>query len=171
MEHRAILTTLPAACRAARADPLYVRRTARAMRRLDRWGAELDRLGKVRRRWTQIIDSKPEPVDIGRRECSARRSPLRVPADRCWRQLDAGRAAHVERYRCQGAEMREMLASREAVMLLPPKTSGASKYSFSTPDAVEEECRTSVPRSTRSRRVVEPFLVRAVAREHQSSAR
>jgi 5-methyltetrahydropteroyltriglutamate--homocysteine methyltransferase len=117
---------------------LYVRRTRGEA--IDE--AELDQLGKAA--LTQIIDKQAASgVDIGNNGEQQREAFFLYVQRRMtgfgssWTRWPRG---DVERYPLLKAQMREMLASREAVSNMdPPKTIGEIKYI--DPGAVEEECR------------------------------
>jgi 5-methyltetrahydropteroyltriglutamate--homocysteine methyltransferase len=135
---------------------LYVRRTRGEA--ID--DAELDRLGKAA--LTQIIDKQAAAgVDIGNNGEQQREAFFLYVRRRMsgfgdsWTRWPRG---DVERYPLLKAQMREMLASREAVSNMdPPKTIGAIKYL--DPQAVEDECgdfRAALDQKPNA--FVEPFL-------------
>jgi 5-methyltetrahydropteroyltriglutamate--homocysteine methyltransferase len=117
---------------------LYVRRTRGEA--IDE--AELDRLGKAA--LTQIIDKQAASrVDVGNNGEQQREAFFLYVQRRMsgfgssWTRWPRG---DVERYPLLKAQMREMLAGREAVSNMdPPKTIGEIRYL--DPDAVEAECR------------------------------
>src|SRR5580700_108608 len=135
---------------------LYVRRTRGEQ--ID--DAELDRLGKAA--LTQIIDKQAASgVDIGNNGEQQREAFFLYVQRRMsgfgssWTRWPRG---DVERYPLLKAQMREMLAAREAVSNMdPPKTIGAIKYL--DPNAVQRECgdfRAALDHRQKS--FVEPFL-------------
>ena len=135
---------------------LYVRRTRGEA--ID--DAELDRLGKAA--LTRIIDKQAASgVDIGNNGEQQREAFFLYVQRRMtgfgssWTRWPRG---DVERYPLLKAEMRQMLAGREAVSNMdPPKTIGA--ISYIDPDAVEEECRDfRAALDNKPSAFVEPFL-------------
>jgi 5-methyltetrahydropteroyltriglutamate--homocysteine methyltransferase len=135
---------------------LYVRRTRGEA--IDE--AELDRLGKAA--LDQIIDKQlAAGVDVGNNGEQQREAFFLYVRRRMsgfgdsWTRWPRG---DVERYPLLKAQMREMLASREAVSNMdPPKTIGAIKYL--DPDAVQQECgdfRAALDHKQKG--FVEPFL-------------
>ncbi|HXO00472.1 MAG TPA: cobalamin-independent methionine synthase II family protein [Stellaceae bacterium] len=121
---------------------------------------ELDRLGKAA--LTQIINKQAASgVDIGNNGEQQREAFFLYVRRRMtgfgssWTRWPRG---DVERYPLLKAQMREMLANREALNNMdPPKTIGEIKYI--DPDAVEAECRdfrTALDAKPGS--FVEPFL-------------
>jgi 5-methyltetrahydropteroyltriglutamate--homocysteine methyltransferase len=135
---------------------LYVRRTRGEA--ID--AGELDRLGKTA--LTDIIDKQAASgVDIGNNGEQQREAFFLYVQRRMtgfgssWTRWPRG---DVERYPLLKAQMREMLATREALNNMdPPKTIGAITYI--DPEAVEEECRDF--RAALDRKpdtFVEPFL-------------
>jgi 5-methyltetrahydropteroyltriglutamate--homocysteine methyltransferase len=135
---------------------LYVRRTRGEA--IDE--AELDRLGKAA--LDQIIDKQlAAGVDVGNNGEQQREAFFLYVRRRMsgfgdsWTRWPRG---DVERYPLLKAQMREMLASREAVSNMdPPKTIGAIKYL--DPNAVQQECgdfRAALDHKQKS--FVEPFL-------------
>jgi 5-methyltetrahydropteroyltriglutamate--homocysteine methyltransferase len=135
---------------------LYVRRTRGEA--ID--DAELDRLGKEALH--QIIDKQAAAgVDVGNNGEQQREAFFLYVRRRMsgfgdsWTRWPRG---DVERYPLLKAQMREMLAAREAVSNMdPPKTVGAIKYL--DPQAVENECgdfRTAL--DAKPGAFVEPFL-------------
>jgi 5-methyltetrahydropteroyltriglutamate--homocysteine methyltransferase len=135
---------------------LYVRRTRGEA--IDE--RELDRLGKAA--LDQIIDKQlAAGVDIGNNGEQQREAFFLYVRRRMsgfgdsWTRWPRG---DVERYPLLKAQMREMLASREAVSNMdPPKTIGAIKYL--DPDAVQSECsdfRGALDHKQKG--FVEPFL-------------
>jgi 5-methyltetrahydropteroyltriglutamate--homocysteine methyltransferase len=135
---------------------LYVRRTRGEA--ID--DNELDRLGKAA--LSQIIDKQVSAgVDVGNNGEQQREAFFLYVRRRMsgfgdsWTRWPRG---DVERYPLLKAQMREMLAAREAVSNMdPPKTIGAIKYT--DPNAVEEECRDfAAALGAKSAPFVEPFL-------------
>jgi 5-methyltetrahydropteroyltriglutamate--homocysteine methyltransferase len=135
---------------------LYVRRTRGEA--IDE--NELDRLGKAA--LTQIIDKQAgSGVDIGNNGEQQREAFFLYVRRRMtgfgssWTRWPRG---DVERYPLLKAQMREMLAAREAVSNMdPPKTIGEIKYI--DPDAVEAECRDfRAALDKKPGAFVEPFL-------------
>ena len=135
---------------------LYVRRTRGEA--ID--NAELDRLGKTA--LTDIIDKQAASgVDIGNNGEQQREAFFLYVQRRMtgfgssWTRWPRG---DVERYPLLKAQMREMLANREALNNMdPPKTIGAITYI--DPDAVEEECRDfRAALDKKPETFVEPFL-------------
>jgi 5-methyltetrahydropteroyltriglutamate--homocysteine methyltransferase len=135
---------------------LYVRRTRGEA--ID--DNELDRLGKAA--LSQIIDKQVSAgVDVGNNGEQQREAFFLYVRRRMsgfgdsWTRWPRG---DVERYPLLKAQMREMLAGREAVSNMdPPKTIGEIRYI--DPNAVEEECgdfRAALDR--RPGAFVEPFL-------------
>jgi 5-methyltetrahydropteroyltriglutamate--homocysteine methyltransferase len=135
---------------------LYVRRTRGEA--IDE--GELDRLGKAA--LDQIIDKQfAAGVDVGNNGEQQREAFFLYVRRRMsgfgdsWTRWPRG---DVERYPLLKAQMREMLASREAVSNMdPPKTIGAIKYL--DPDAVQSECgdfRAALDHKQKG--FVEPFL-------------
>jgi 5-methyltetrahydropteroyltriglutamate--homocysteine methyltransferase len=135
---------------------LYVRRTRGEA--ID--DAELDRLGKAA--LSQIIDKQlAAGVDVGNNGEQQREAFFLYVRRRMsgfgdsWTRWPRG---DVERYPLLKAQMREMLAAREAVSNMdPPKTIGEIKYL--DPDAVESECSDFRAALAGKRQgFVEPFL-------------
>ena len=135
---------------------LYVRRTRGEA--ID--NAELDRLGKTA--LTDIIDKQAASgVDIGNNGEQQREAFFLYVRRRMtgfgssWTRWPRG---DVERYPLLKAQMREMLANREALNNMdPPKTIGEIKYI--DPDAVEAECRDfRAALDAKPGSFVEPFL-------------
>jgi 5-methyltetrahydropteroyltriglutamate--homocysteine methyltransferase len=135
---------------------LYVRRTRGET--IDE--QELDRLGKAA--LDQIIDKQVAAgVDIGNNGEQQREAFFLYVRRRMtgfgssWTRWPRG---DVERYPLLKAEMRQMLAGREAVSNMdPPKTIGPIAYI--DPDAVQEECRDfRAALDRKPRGFVEPFL-------------
>ncbi|HEV2187951.1 MAG TPA: hypothetical protein VGR70_12130 [Stellaceae bacterium] len=135
---------------------LYVRRTRGET--IDE--QELDRLGKAA--LDQIIDKQiAAGVDIGNNGEQQREAFFLYVRRRMtgfgssWTRWPRG---DVERYPLLKAEMRQMLAAREAVSNMdPPKTIGP--ISYIDPNAVQEECwdfRAALDRKAKG--FVEPFL-------------
>ncbi|HZK91320.1 MAG TPA: hypothetical protein VFC56_14340 [Stellaceae bacterium] len=135
---------------------LYVRRSRGEA--ID--AGELDRLGKAA--LTRIIDKQAASgVDVGNNGEQQREAFFLYVRRRMtgfgssWTRWPRG---DVERYPLLKAQMREMLAGREAVSNMdPPKTIGEIKYI--DPDAVDEECRDF--RAALDRKpdaFIEPFL-------------
>jgi 5-methyltetrahydropteroyltriglutamate--homocysteine methyltransferase len=135
---------------------LYVRRTRGEA--VDE--AELDRLGKAA--LSRIIDKQAAAgVDIGNNGEQQREAFFLYVRRRMsgfgdsWTRWPRG---DVERYPLLKAQMREMLAAREAVSNMdPPKTIGAIRYL--DPQAVEDECgdfRAALQQKPGA--FVEPFL-------------
>jgi 5-methyltetrahydropteroyltriglutamate--homocysteine methyltransferase len=121
---------------------------------------ELDRLGKAA--LDQIIDKQlAAGVDVGNNGEQQREAFFLYVRRRMsgfgdsWTRWPRG---DVERYPLLKAQMREMLASREAVSNMdPPKTIGAIKYL--DPDAVQAECSDFRAALDHKRKgFVEPFL-------------
>ena len=135
---------------------LYVRRTRGEA--ID--DAELDRLGRTA--LAQIIDKQvASGVDIGNNGEQQREAFFLYVRRRMtgfgdsWTRWPRG---DVERYPMLKAQMREMLAAREAVSNMdPPKTIGEIKYI--DPNAVEDECRDfRAALEAKSAPFVEPFV-------------
>jgi len=135
---------------------LYVRRTRGEA--IDE--RELDRLGKAA--LDEIIDKQAGAgVDIGNNGEQQREAFFLYVRRRMtgfgssWTRWPRG---DVERYPLLKAQMREMLASREAVSNMDPqKTIGEIRYIY--PDAVEAECRDfRAALDTKPSAFVEPFL-------------
>jgi len=135
---------------------LYVRRTRGEA--IDE--GELDRLGKAA--LSQIIDKQlAAGVDVGNNGEQQREAFFLYVRRRMsgfgssWTRWPRG---DVERYPLLKAQMREMLAAREAVSNMdPPKTVGEIKYL--DPEAVETECRDfRAALATKAKSFVEPFL-------------
>jgi 5-methyltetrahydropteroyltriglutamate--homocysteine methyltransferase len=135
---------------------LYVRRTRGEA--ID--DSKLDRLGKAA--LAQIIDKQAAAgVDIGNNGEQQREAFFLYVRRRMtgfgssWTRWPRG---DVERYPLLKAQMREMLAAREAVSNMdPPKTIGEIKYI--DPDAVEAECRDfRAALDKKPKSFVEPFL-------------
>ena len=121
---------------------------------------ELDRLGKAA--LTQIINKQAASgVDIGNNGEQQREAFFLYVRRRMtgfgssWTRWPRG---DVERYPLLKAQMREMLANREALNNMdPPKTIGEIKYI--DPDAVEAECRDfRAALDAKPGSFVEPFL-------------
>jgi 5-methyltetrahydropteroyltriglutamate--homocysteine methyltransferase len=121
---------------------------------------ELDRLGKAA--LTQIIDKQAgSGVDIGNNGEQQREAFFLYVQRRMtgfgssWTRWPRG---DVERYPLLKAQMREMLAGREAVSNMdPPKTIAEIRYI--DPNAVEEECRDfRAALDKKPAAFVEPFL-------------
>jgi 5-methyltetrahydropteroyltriglutamate--homocysteine methyltransferase len=135
---------------------LYVRRTRGEA--IDE--QELDRLGKTA--LAQIIDKQiGAGVDIGNNGEQQREAFFLYVRRRMtgfgssWTRWPRG---DVERYPLLKAEMRQMLAGREAVSNMdPPKTIGP--ISYIDPNAVQEECRDfRAALGGKAKGFVEPFL-------------
>ncbi len=135
---------------------LYVRRTRGEA--IDE--RELDRLGKAA--LDQIIDKQVAAgVDIGNNGEQQREAFFLYVRRRMtgfgssWTRWPRG---DVERYPLLKAEMRQMLAGREAVSNMdPPKTIGP--ISYIDPNAVQEECRDfRAALDGKAKGFVEPFL-------------